>query len=279
MKLTLQKENTMSVSPRTASLLSRLPNHPLAPSMRGAMIGALSASEGLADYKSTTLARDGRMTELGKSQALKEALTNTHGKAWARAKAPVVKARAEIKQRRAALTVKPVDPTNVAAALERQEIRAWVRTLDHGVRQSVVLATKDRRILEALLSAPPELSGIMDVVLAGKIEDRYIELVYPNELAELEALDSVVAEAETAISIAYNELRQVADMHPHDFDEMMRPIETIRPWLTSDSTQVVEVGADGKASYRKASQEDIDNGVRYDNFAAYQAAQGLDRAA
>lgn len=68
-------------------------------------------------------------------------------------------------------------------------------------------------------------------------------------------------------------------MHPHDFETLMRSIETHRPWLTSDSTQVVEVGADGKASYRKANEEDIANGVRYENFAAWQAAQGLAEAA
>src|SRR5882762_10190791 len=149
----------MTVSSRTQSLIARLPNHPLAASMRTAMIDALAAGEAFADHKAT-LARDGRMTELGKSQALRDALTGNFGKQWAKAKAPVAKARAEIASRRAALTVKPIDPANVAAALERQEIRAWIRSLDQGVRQSVVASSSDRRILESALSAPPELSGI-----------------------------------------------------------------------------------------------------------------------
>jgi hypothetical protein len=196
-------------------------------------------------------------------------------------KAPVAKARAEIKSRRDALVVKAVDPTNLAAALERQEIRAWVRSLDLGVRQSVVLATKDRRILEAMLTAPPELSGIANPKAAAEIEARYLELEYPSELVAIEALDSVVAEAEAALHVARNEMRSVVDidMHQHDFDELMRPVETHRPWLTKDGLQVVEVLPDGRAGYRKATETDIANGVKYENLAAYQAAQGLDRAA
>jgi hypothetical protein len=59
----------MGVSPRTASLIARLPDHPLAPAMRTAMIDGLAAAEQFADHKST-LARDGRMTPLGQRQAL-----------------------------------------------------------------------------------------------------------------------------------------------------------------------------------------------------------------
>jgi hypothetical protein len=266
----------MSISPRTKTLIDRLPNHPLAASMRSAMIDALAAGEAFADHKNT-LARDGRMTPLGQQQALRDALTNTFGKAWAKAKAPIAKARAEIKAKRDALTIKPVDPANVAAALERQEIRQWVRSLDIGVRQSIVLASKDRRILEALLSAPPELSGIANPKAASEIEDRYIELTYPSELASIEAMDSVVAEAEMALHVARNEMRAVidVDMHPQDFTELMRPVETHKPWLTSDKKQVVEIGSDGKAVYRLATETDLVNGVQYKDLAEFQAAQGL----
>src|SRR5258706_3249789 len=190
-------ENDMNISPRTKTLLDRLPkDHPLTPSMRTAMVAALATAEQFSGHK-IALASDGRMTQLGQRQALTDALTGKYGKALVRAKAPVVKARKEIEAELAALVIKPVDPANVAAALERQEIRAWVRTLDLGVRQSVVLATKDRRILEAVESAPPELSGFAgDAALASKIEDRYIELTYPDRLASIEAKNAVVAEAE-----------------------------------------------------------------------------------
>jgi hypothetical protein len=136
-----------------------------------------------------------------------------------RARELITRARTEITSRRAALTIKAVDPTNLSAALERQEIRAWVRTLDVGVRQAVVLATKDVRILEALLSAPPELSGIVDAVLAGKVEDRYRENVYPGELEQHEEEDNVIAQGEAAVAIALNEMQATIGLHQHDFAE------------------------------------------------------------
>jgi hypothetical protein len=111
--------------------------------------------------------------------------------------------------------------------LERQEIRAWVRSLDLGVRQSVVIATKDRRILEAMLTAPPELSGIASPKAAAEIEDRYIELTYPKELAELEAMEAVVAAGEAGLAVARNDMQSVAGhLHPHEFNELMKPIES-----------------------------------------------------
>jgi hypothetical protein len=267
-----------SISPRTKLLIDRLPNHELAPTMRAAMIAGLSAGEQFADQKNL-LAKDNRMSETGRQAALMAALTNTFAKSLARAKAPVTKARKEITARRAALTIKPVDPANLSAALERQEIRAWVRQLDLGVRQSVVLATKDRRILEAVVSAPPELSGFAgDAAFASKIEDRYVELVYPSELASIEEMNAVVGEAEAALHIARNDLQTISNLHAHDFDELLRPVVN-QPWLVNNKLQVCEVGADGKASYRAADDLDRANGVEYENFAAYQAAQGLARAA
>jgi hypothetical protein len=306
------KEQHMTISPRTQSLIDRLPkDHPLTPAMKAAMIAALTAGEQYAGYK-IAIASDKRMTELGRHQALQDALTGNHGKAWARAKAPVVKARKEIKSRRSALVIKSVDPANLAAALERQEIRQWFRSLDLGVRQSVAVGTKDVRILEALVTAPPELSGILGPKAAAEIENRYIELTYPDELASIEAADAVVKEAEEAVGIAYHELRivlgavvaevaegersrnllsgrvmshellSVADDHEsskHRFDELMRPIEIIRPWLIDGRRQVCETGADGKPTYRKATEADLADGVEYENFEAYKRAQGLANAA
>jgi hypothetical protein len=269
----------MNISPRTKTLLDRLPkDHPLSPSMRTAMIAAAAASEGFAGHK-IALASDRRMTELGQRQALNESLTQNHGKQWARANASVVKERKKITARRDALVIKAVDKSDVAGALERQEIRQWFRSLDIGVRQSLALASKDRRILEALVTAPPELSGLLDggPAALAQIENRYLELTYGDELASIEAMDAVVAEAEAAMHISRNELRSTldVDMHPHDFDELMKPIEIIRPWLTSDRKQVVEVDGAGRASYRPANESDLADGVEYENFEAYKAAQGL----
>jgi hypothetical protein len=272
----LQKENTMTVSKRTETIIDRLPpNHQLTPSMRSVMADALTAGEQYAGYK-IAIASDKRMTELGKRQALKDEFTGRFGKTLVRAKQHVAKSRAEIKARRDALVVKSVEPANLAAALERQEIRAWIRSLDPGVRQSTVLSSRDRRIFEAMLTAPPELSGIAGSSAAAEIEARYLELTYPDELASIEAMDSVVSEAEAAMDVARNDLAGVVDfLHPHEFDVLLKGIDVGRPWLIDGRRQVCETGIDGKPVYRKATEADLADGVEYKNFDEYRAAQGI----
>jgi hypothetical protein len=264
----------MNISKLTQTLLDpfdRLPDHPLKPAMRAAIIATRAAAEGFAGHK-IALSADRRMTPLGQRQALQDALTQNHGKAWARAKAPVAKARKEITARRGALVVKPMDPADLVGAVLRQEIRAWIRSLDVGVRQSVMLGSKDRRVLEAALSAPPELSGITNPRAALEIENRYIEIVYPRDLAELEAEDAVIAPAEAASGTSYNEMRSVVDyLHPREFETLMKSLEVAGPWLTVDRKQVIEIGTDGFAKYRPASADDVNNGRVY-NEAEFRAS-------
>ena len=54
------------------------------------------------------------------------------------------------------------NPQDVAAALDRQEIRRVVR--EAGKDRHVILQTNDPRIMEAVLTAPPVLSGIPEAL-------------------------------------------------------------------------------------------------------------------
>jgi hypothetical protein len=268
----------MNISPRTKTLIDLLPKgHRLTPSMRDAIIAASAAGEQFGGRK-IALQSDARMSALGRQQALNLSLTTNHGPALVRAGASVRKARAEHKARYAALKVKPIDTTNSVAELRRMEMRTYLCSLDLMERQSFALTTESQLVLESILTAEvPGLAGFGTQLaqFLPQVEQRYREVVYPNELAELAALDDVIKPAEQAYHIARNEMRSTVDMHPHDFDELMKPVETIKPWLVDDDKQVCEIGSDGKPSYRKATETDRANGVRYDNFEAYQAAQGI----
>jgi hypothetical protein len=127
----------------------------------------------------------------------------------------------------------------------------------------------------------PELSGLagMPVPVIAQIKERYKEMVYPGELAAIAADNAVVVPAEQAIHMARNEMADTYGVHPLEFDNLMDQIEVGRPWLTKDRKQVVEVDGNGKASYRLATEADLADGVEYENFDAYKAAQGLADAA
>jgi hypothetical protein len=281
----------MNISPRTQTLLDRLPkNHRLTPTMRGVIVGVSAANERFADYKNT-LSKDALKTELGRAQALREAFTKTFGKDLIRHREPMTKARAEHTARKSALTIKDVDVAGVDSLAKqtqvlidesrRQETRKYLLGLEPTLRIAKAM-TGDKRILDALMHVAPELSGFdgFPRKIIDELEQRYLEITYPEKLAELDETDDVIAQGEAAVAIALNEMRSTVDVHPHDFDEMLLPIEVNRPWLMEDGKQVCEVDpATGKPSYRLADDSDRENGVKYKSFEAYKAAQGLDRAA
>jgi hypothetical protein len=268
----------MNVSARTKTIIDLVPKgHRLTQPMIDAIIAASAAGEQFGGRK-IALASDARMSALGRQQALNLSLTTNHGPALVRAGASVRKARAEHKAGYAALKVKPIDTTNSVAELRRMEMRTYLCSLDLIERQSFALTTESQLVLESILTAEvPGLAGFGTQLaqFLPQVEQRYREVVYPNELAELEAMDAVIAPAEQAIHISRNEMRSTVDMHQYDFDQLMRPVETIKPWLVDDDKQVCEIDATGKPTYRAANETDRANGVRYDNFEAYQAAQGI----
>jgi hypothetical protein len=273
----------MNISARTKTLLDRLPkNHPLSASMKAAMTAALAAGEEFTAHKSQ-LSRDARMTPLGRSEALRAALTDKFGKALARAAQPVVKARKEIKARRDAMKVKAIDPTNSVAELRRMEMRTYLCSLDLIERQSLALTTESQLVLESIVTAEvPGLAGFGGRELAPvipQIQQRYFEVTFADEIKALDEMETVVGEAEAAIAIARNDMQTAVDLHPYEFNELMKPVETIRPWITKDGLQVCEPLPNGKASYRPATEADLAFGVQYENLAAWQAAQGFADAA
>jgi hypothetical protein len=270
----------MNISARTKTIIDLLPkNHPLTPSMRDAIIAASAAGEQFGGRK-IALASDARMSALGRQHELNLSLTTNHGPALVRAGASVRKARAEHKAGYAALKVKPID-TNSVAELRRMEMRTYLCSLDLVERQSFALTTESQLVLESILTAEvPGLAGFGTQLaqFLPQVEQRYREVVYPNELAELEAMDAVITPAEQAIHISRNEMRSTVGLHQHDFDQLMRPVETIKPWLTSDRKQIIQIDAAGRATYTPASQSERDNGVVY-NSDEHKAAQGLADAA
>jgi len=280
------------LSHRTQSLIDRVPDHPLAATIKNAMVDALTAAEAFRLHNAS-LKKAGTLTTIGQRQALQEEFTKNAARRVVRAADPIRKARKDIQHRREGLTIKAIDPANVTATLDRQEIRAWLRSLDLNARQATLHTTKDKRILEAVVTAPPELSGILELGpaaegVANSVEARYLEMEYGSEMRELEALDRVVSEGEAVAAIARNDLMSELELDQREFNELMRPIEqgVGRPWLikrpriagsgrAEDDVIVCEILPDGSASYRDATAEDQAAGVFYRDAAEYRAASGL----
>jgi hypothetical protein len=267
---------------KTETFLERIrADHPNGPALRNAVVEMFGASERLA-AKRAELVRSGKLTTQGLAQELSDALPAVVT-AQTRARAPIEKALAEIKSRRAALQIKPADPNNLAAAIERLGIQGYLSGLEPGARQALALTTKDRRILEAIVSAPPELSGFVGTLAPTfkQVEERYLEDTHRDELRSIDDLESVVEAAVAASQTARNDIQSVVGLNNRDFNAIAGPIEmkANAPWLVKMKGQedlVLRVRPEkrGTAEFQtNATQEEIRDGVYFEDEAAYQAAR------
>ena len=126
--------------------------------------------------------------------------------------------RAVVEGQRAALAQVKVDPTDVVGALQRQEIRSYLRGLSDGERMRLLIENPDPRVPQAALEMPATLSGRSDEARAQVVE----AYMRANHSAALKASDEM-AEAlsllDAAARIAIMEIRTQVGMGDAEFED------------------------------------------------------------
>ncbi|MGH9562042.1 MAG: hypothetical protein ACRD3S_11370, partial [Terracidiphilus sp.] len=184
-----------------------------------------------------------------------------------------------VKARRDALRDISVDKADLQGHIEKMELRTFLRSMSPQDRAQLVMSTEDIRFLEAMLTAPPELSGLTGVQreLADKIEARYIAMKHPDALAEIEEIEEAVAAAADIAQVARGQIRNTVDMSEREFEAVAGPVERKvgAPWLIKDGarTLVCEVDQSGVASYHAASEWELAEGVAYKDANEWRAAR------
>jgi hypothetical protein len=271
------------ISQDLQGLLTRIRDHHHALSQ--ALSTAVTEMYGIKDRiaaKKSELARSGTHTAQGQVQELTKVLPGTLIDLL-RARAPIEKAYSDNRARRAAIQIKSPDPNNFAAAIERWALQDYLSSLDPGQREALALTTTDRRILEAIVFAPPELSGFVGNLAPAfkKVEARYLEVTHSAELKSIAAAEAVMAEASAAAQIVRDQIQQTVGMNDREFAAVMEPIERKvgAPWLVKikgGSGEILRVRPEkcGTAEFQTpATPEEIRDGVFYESDAAYQAAR------
>lgn len=256
--------------------LSRIPKHPRAEPVYAAVAEFAKIANDFTAAKASLKSGD-RLTARGVNDALNDALPG-YAARLAAARKPIDALAAEAKTRRAAMKVKEPDPANLAGAIQQQEIRSWLRSLEPIERARVLTATDDLRILEAALSAPPNLSGIDQGEIADRVEAKYLQIAHAAGLAEVAELERLAAEATAAALTARGELQRTSELDERSFTAKVGPAQSkaALPWCRRDGDRmlVVEIDDSGRASYRPATEWEAKAGVEYANLAEYNAAIG-----
>jgi len=259
-------------------LLDRIKaDHPKADTLRSAALRTIEVAERFADAKAK-MAKGGNLTPNGLNSALRDALPGYAAQLQA-ARAPIDKLAREARERRAAIRVKQPDPANLAAAIERMEIRTFLREMEPGKRSALLAGTQDVRLLEAALTAPPELIGVVSEPLVKQTESRYLEMIHGPEAKAVAELEDVVAEANAAALVARSRLQMETGLDSRTFDATVGPAEkAAQPaWLIKSSdgkTVTCEIGADGKGNYHAATPYELESGEYYANEEAFNASRG-----
>jgi hypothetical protein len=132
--------------------------------------------------------------------------------------------RRDIEARLAQMKPVEVDTTDMVGEMQRREIRDALRSMPEDKAIRLVERGEDEALIDAVLSAPPLLTGLPEGVRRMAIERRLDQRHGP----ERRALAELVAAAETvdrAYEAARDEMRVTAGMTLHDFKELTKAVE------------------------------------------------------
>ncbi len=144
-------------------------------------------------------------------------------KDFARASRPVRVALNHAKSQREGLQPTKTDKTDIVAAMQRAELRAFMRTLPVG--QRIATAMADSMMTEAVLDgSSPALSGL-DERQVGELKDGYLQQKFGSRLAEISSLEEVFTEVNNAAYLVRKSLQEASGLPPISFEKVMGPLE------------------------------------------------------
>ena len=198
--------------------LDRHTTHSATAALRKAAEACLAIAQNFANQRDE-LEQDGRLTIEGKREKLKEAYAGAQPR-MRDARGPIDGAKKGLERLRGELKpVPPVGRTDAIAEMRDAEIRTYVRSIESSLDRSA-LVLSDPATREAALGQPAFMSGIpqKDYEAAKLARDQQLnEELNGPKLAEIEALQAVVDEADAAAGIAQNDLLSLAEI-----DESLR---------------------------------------------------------
>jgi hypothetical protein len=136
--------------------------------------------------------------------------------------------RGNLEKRRANLQIKAPDPANLASAIERMEVRTYVRSMSPGERVTTLLNPDcDDRILEAVLNAPAPLAGVT-TFHQNLVRDIMLERKFGPELKIIADEADELEVTSVAVNLAEQELRREAGLQPLEVEKAEAEIQATK---------------------------------------------------
>lgn len=241
--------------PEPDTLLARL---------QDAYLSGLEAVDQI-EQRTATNRTNGKFTREGSrddvlSYALNTLIPNLH-----KARLTIKRAKAEVAERKAKLKIDGPDPTDIAAAFRRMEIRTFLRDMNGEDRSKYFTNNGDNLpadVLMAVLELPPEYSGLV-APQRERLTQQALATRHGPEIAETTELEEAIAAAESAVETGRDELRlEVGGLDKQKWDELAAPIEArhAAPWLRRRGAEVHVVDLERRVE-RKPTDEERSTGI------------------
>jgi hypothetical protein len=182
------------------------------------MIETALAAIGVPKAMKERVAQNKTLNELGLAQALRGELSKAVIPELRRIRKVAQERRAPIESQRAAMAQVKVDPTDVAGASQRQEMRTYLRGLDGGERMKLLLEDSDPRWTQAALEVPAALSGL-NTETRAHVQEAYVRANHAAALKALDDMGEALSLLEAAARIAIMEIRTYVGMGDAEFED------------------------------------------------------------
>jgi hypothetical protein len=259
---------------RNEGLIKRYAAHPL----RREVAYALEVAEKFAEGRAA-IDRDVHLSPEGRT-AKKGALVRSALRDIRDAGAPQI---AEMKQKLASIValIKPVSfaKDDLAGAMLRSELRTALRGMSLSEKAAALTGEKAvAEFVDAALEAPPLLSGI-EQGMFEQVREQRLATLFTQESFQVEALTDQIAEAESALTIARQDIARASDLRDYEFTKLATEISAKKnaPWLKRDRDSngneiVIVVPVRGGPS-RPATADEIRDGQFFSSLSEYEAAR------
>jgi hypothetical protein len=206
------------------------------------------------------------------------------------ARAPINELQGKLDAKRKAVAMPKFDPSDIVGFLRRQELRAALRATANAGQRALLL--EDADFCDAMLEQPPALSGLQpqqigedrdqgneDFLLVEAAKKRRLESLFAPQLAEIDAMEKTIAEANMIADIARVDLQSNSGMDSRVFAEFVKPVESKAnaPWLRKDkdwdgNERIIVIDLQNHRG-RVATEDEIRDGVFFKDLAEYQASR------
>ena len=144
-------------------------------------------------------------------------------------------AKREVADKRSQIKLQPADPSDLAGALRRAELRDFLRSKPQADRDQYLRENADRldpQMALAMMEMPAEVSGISPLQHSALLE-RALEATHGEALKEVQELERAIELAEKAVELGRGEIAKEAAVPLDDFNAIAEPFEarSDAPWL------------------------------------------------